>query len=293
MMTPGFITSSSLTFILTTTSDTHSAMDRPALTATYTDVGTTSRVIWQTITTIISPPAANLLFKDPNPGTIASALDDAMSLTLSTISTISKPLRYLRHVLQRVYNLLRRCRWQRHDLFMLIPSSLLMSPFPTAVKPPNWCCHILVLNDRCLFSNNDYDIPPTCASNQLHNMKMNPHRQWLVDGMPPNQLPQATFGFLPPCQLRCASPCYIFFLFSTMEHYFFCLLTTFYASSYALMLFPGSDEFFLIPIMYYVCISYGHFSYLHICNLSGLFLSFKDFLSSYKSLAYEINLIFC
>ena len=156
MITPGFITSSSLTFILTTTSDMHSAIDWPVLTTTYTDIGMTSRVIQQTITTIISPLATNLLFKDPNPGIIISTLDDAMSPTLLTISTTSKPLRYLCHVLQQVCNLLWRCRWQRHNLFMLIPFSLLTSHFPTAMKLANRCCHILVPNNRCLFSNNDY-----------------------------------------------------------------------------------------------------------------------------------------
>ena len=56
---------------------------------------------------------------------------------------------------------------------------------------------------------------------------------------------------------------------------------------------PGCDELILIPIMYYVCIPHGHFSYLQVCIVSGLFLPFKDFLSSYKNLAYEIKLIFC
>ena len=107
--------------------------------------------------------------------------------------------------------------------------------------------------------------------------------------MPPNQLPQATIGFPPPCQLGCASPCYVYLLFSSMEHSsFLCSVTMIYAH----MLTLGSDENILIPIMYYVCISHGHFSYLRVCNLSGPFLFFKDFLSSYKNLAYEINLIF-
>ena len=106
--------------------------------------------------------------------------------------------------------------------------------------------------------------------------------------MPSNQLPQATLGFLPSSQLGHTSSCYVFPLFSPMEYFPFCLVTMIYAS----MPLPGCDELVLIPIMYYVCISHGHFSYLRVCNLSGPFLSFKNFLSSYKNLAYEINLIF-
>ena len=169
---------------------------------------------------------------------------------------------------------------------MLIPFSSLTSPFLTAVQPPNQRPH--VLNNGCPFSNDDYVTPSTRVSNLLHNTKTAPHRQRLVDGMPLNQLPQATLGFLPPCQPRRASTCYVFLSFLPMEHFTFCLVIM----TYAFMPFLGCDELVLIPIMYYVCTFHGHFSYLRFCNLSGPFLPFKDFLSSYKNLAYEINLIF-
>ena len=70
-----------------------------------------------------------------------------------------------------------------------------------------------------------------------------------------------------------------------------------YALSYApyapLMLSPGCDELILIPIMpSYAYLKHGHSSYLCVCIFFGLFLLFKDFISFYKDLTYEINLNF-
>ena len=82
-----------------------------------------------------------------------------------------------------------------------------------------------------------------------------------------NQLPQANLGFLPLSQLGHTSSCYMFPLFLPIEHFPFCLVTMTYASMFLL----GCDELVLIPIMYYVCIPHGHFSYLQVCIVSGLF----------------------
>jgi len=48
------------------------------------------------------------------------------------------------------------------------------------------------------------------------------------------------------------------------------------------------------PIMpFYAYSTHGHSSYLHVCKIFGLFLSFKDFTSFYKDLACEIDSNFC
>ena len=153
--------------------------------------------------------------------------------------------------------------------------------------------HDLTNCGECPFSNDGYVTPSTHGSDKLHITKTSPHRQWLVNGMPSNQLPQATFGFPHSCQLGRAVPCYVFFLFSTMELSSpLCLVTDAYApyAPYA----PYSPYApFYAPSMYYVCIPHGHFSYLRVCNIFGPFLSFKDFILFYKDLACEIDLNFC
>ena len=116
--------------------------------------------------------------------------------------------------------------------------------------------------------------------------------------MPPNQVTQATLGFPHPCQLGRAIPCYVFLSFLTMEHFTLCLVTTPYATYVTPYAPPmpsqGYDNFFLIPIMpFYVCSNHGHSSYIFVCISLGLFLSFTDFLSFYKNLAYKIDSKFC
>ena len=149
--------------------------------------------------------------------------------------------------------------------------------------------YILILDDRCPFCDNNYIVSFMHASNRSHSTKTSP----------PNQLTQATLGFLHHCQHGRAVPCYVFFLFSTMEQSFFlCLDTDHYAqyTLYALyapfMPSQGCDELILIPIMPHAYLTHGHSSYLHVCKFFGLYLLVTDFLPSYKNLAYKINLIF-
>jgi len=139
---------------------------------------------------------------------------------------------------------------------------------------------------ECPFSNDGYITPSTHGSDKLHITKTSLYHQRLVDGMPSNQLPQATFGFPHPCQLGHAVPCYVSHLFSTMEQsLLLCLVTDFYAPYAPYAPFYASS-------MYYVCIPHGHFSYLWVCNVFELLFSFTDFIPFYKDLAYEIDLIF-
>ena len=170
---------------------------------------------------------------------------------------------------------------------MLDSSSLLTTYSPAATNLFNFHCYILILDDRCPFCDNNYVVSSTCASDRSHSMRTSPS----------NQLTQATFGFLHHCQHGCAVPCYIFFLFSTMEQSFFLCLDTnlyaqyaLYAPSYAPYAPPmpsqGCDELVLIPIMpHYAYLTHGHSSYLHICKFFGLYLLVTDFLHSYKNLA--------
>ena len=190
---------------------------------------------------------------------------------------------------------------------MLLSSSLLMTCSIPATITHHQHHRDLANCGECPFSNDGYVTLSTHGSDKSHIMKTSLHCQQLVDGMPANQLTQATFGFPHPCQLRCIVPCYIFFLFSTMEQSFFLCLDTdlyaqyalyaLYAPSYApyapFMLSLGCDELILIPIMpHYAYLTHRHSSYLRICKIFGLYLLVTDFLSSYKNLAYKINLIF-
>jgi transposase InsO family protein len=233
--------------------------------------------------------------------------DDATSPTVATRTSASRPLEYIRHVLQRVRNSLRRHGRRRHEVFVPIFPFSLTTPFPAASKPPDCRCLILVdLDGGCRFLDDDYVVSSMRGSDNPHITKTSPHHQRIVRGMPPNQLTQVTIGFPHPRQLGRAIPCYVFLSFLTMEQFTLCLVTTTYATyatyaQYATyapyapsMPFLGCDEIFLIPIMlFYVCSNHGHFSYLQVCMNFGLSLPFTDFLSFYKNLAYEIDSKFC
>ena len=170
---------------------------------------------------------------------------------------------------------------------------------PAAATRLNQCHYILVRDDGCLYSEDDYVTLSTRGSDKSHITKTDPHRQRLVDGMPTNQLTQANLGLPLHCQLGCAFSCYVFLLIFNMEQLsLLCLVTNTYAhyapyALYALMLPSRYDDSFLISIMYYVCMPHGHFSYLRVCNVFGHFLPFKDLILFYKDLACEIDSNFC
>jgi hypothetical protein len=122
--------------------------------------------------------------------------NDATSPTVATQTSASTPLEYLRHVLQRVRNSLRRRGRQRHELLVLNSSFSLTLPHHAASKLLNRCRHVLVdLDDGCRFLDNDYVVSSTRDSNNSHITKTSPHHQRIVRGMPPNQLTQVTIGF--------------------------------------------------------------------------------------------------
>jgi hypothetical protein len=227
--------------------------------------------------------------------------DDAMSPATTASIPTSTPFDHFRRVLQRVRDLLRHRGRQRHELLVLNSSFSLTTPSPTASKPPDRRYHVLVnLDDGCRSPDDDYVVSSTRGSDSSHITKTDLHHQRIVRGMPPNQVTQATLGFPPLSQLGRAIPCYVFLSFFTMEQFTLCLVTTLYATyaTYApyapSMLFLGCDDIFLIPIMlFYVCSNHGHFSYLRVCKIFRPFLPSKDFLPSYKDLAYEIDSIFC
>jgi hypothetical protein len=230
--------------------------------------------------------------------------DDATSPAATAPVPTPTTFNHLRRVLQRVCNTLRHRGRQRHESFVLISCFSLTTPFPAASKPPYRRYHVLVdLDDGCRFLDDDYVVSSTRGSDNSHITKTSPHHQRIVRGMPPNQVTQVTIGFPHHRQLGRALPCYVFLLFSQMEHYLLCLVTTpyatyatyaHYAPPYASMLPLGCDDTFLIPIMpFYVCSNHGHSSYIFFCISIGLFLSFTDFLLSYKNLAYEIDSKFC
>jgi len=195
------------------------------------------------------------------------ATPSAATAPISTLILIS----YLCHVFQRVHstlrNSLRRPGRQRHDLFVLISSFSLTNPLFPATITHDQHHRDLANCGECPFSNDSYVTLSTHGSDKSHITKTSPHRQRLVDGMPSNQLPQATFRFPHPCQLGCTVPCYIFFLFSTMELSSpLCLVTDayapyapyapFYGQVYTMFVFPMDTlvtcEFVTFLDLYYL-----------------------------------------
>jgi hypothetical protein len=232
-----------------------------------------------------------------HPPSITDATSPAATTdaTLPAATSATGPISYLRRMIHQVRNSIRRRRRQRHEFFVPDSTVMLTTPFLPVARLPNRHHRILVeSNDGCRFPD-DIVIPSTRDSDRSHISKTDPHHQRIVRGMPPNQVTQVPIGFPPLSQLGRAIPCYIFLSFLTMEHYLLCLVTTPYATyAYASMLPPGCDDTFLIPIMpFYVCSNHGHSSHIFVCIAIGLFLSFTDFLSFYKNLAYEIDSKFC
>jgi hypothetical protein len=123
-----------------------------------------------------------------HPPSITDATSPAATTdaTSPAATSATRPISYLRRIIQQVHSLIRCRRRQRHELFMLDPTVTLTSFLPVA-RLPNRRHRILVeSNDGCRFPDDDYVVPSTRGSNRLHITKTSPHHQQIVRGMPPN-----------------------------------------------------------------------------------------------------------